>query len=487
MENHMHERLEIQRSHPLWWLFCPKPTVKILFYTDSSSVVLTSDPNEAFGTGIMRDWLLADNLFYVNFQIDQIDRHSGGHAANKLSPALLSGYDEVWFFGVMQCNTAGAPQNELTDSEVDALRIWMAQGGALVTGDHANPNPEPANGLDPLLNLGRALGHRIPRAGELRKWEGLPSSDYSDVPGDPMGPKTNHNTQQPHPGEFIDSLLPQEDDIPQPLLLKWYSLWTVHPWYLHRERPHPLFCGRDGPISVFPDHMHEGMIVIPAQLSAEWPAGIAGPEVIASGTDTRTGRVWPVAAAYDGEGGNVGRIVADSTWHHYFNINLKGFPVGSPTQQAIADYYVNLAVWLAPQDKRSAMGCRLWWWLFRHPLIEEISLSPPWFLGEQAFDVLRRAASRCTVEHLIFVDWPWRYLLRERPPPWPPEEWIVGSILYEYQLAANKPEPGERRELQLRGLRRAVREHTQTLEDAFKRSSEAVQLVDQISGDGPRL
>jgi hypothetical protein len=394
-------------------------------------------------------------------------------ATATLTAQFLAGYDQIWFFGVNQCNLGSQPDNELSDSEVAALDGWMRTGGVLMTGDHANPNPNPANGLGPLVNLGRALGHRVPRAGQLRKWEGLPSSDFSlTAPGDPMGPRANHNTQQPNPPMPIDSLGPQSDPNPQPLQLKKYPLWSFHPWWERRERPHPLFCGRSGPIEVFPDHMHEGMLTLPGAGAPDWPAGGVGPEVIASGRDTRTGRVWPVVSAYDGIPGGVGRIVADSTWHHYFHINLVGFAPGSPARQKISEYYVNLAVWLSPPAKREAMRCSALWQLFRHAAVREITLQPPWVLGGQAFDVLDRVSGRCTLVDLIF---PWdKYVIQEELPhwPWPPEEWLLGGILYEYQLAANAGERIESRQvLRQRGIERAVTEQRRAFEHGLKETS----------------
>ena len=95
----------------------------------------------------------------------------------------------MWFFGIRQCNVTGQPENELTNAEVADLQSWMdSGGGVLMTGDHANPRPFGADpGLDALVILGRALGHRVPRAGELRRWEGLPDATIAG----------SHNTQAP--------------------------------------------------------------------------------------------------------------------------------------------------------------------------------------------------------------------------------------------------------------------------------------------------
>src|SRR5258708_33314909 len=40
-----------------------------------------------------------------------------------------------------------------------------------------------------------------------------------------------------------------------------------------------------------------------------------------------TPRSFGIVGAYDGHRANVGRIAVDSTWHHFFDINLIGDPV----------------------------------------------------------------------------------------------------------------------------------------------------------------
>jgi hypothetical protein len=62
----------------------------------------------------------------------------------------------------------------------------------------------------------------------------------------------------------------------------------------------------------------------------------------------RIGAIYYIVIAYDGSIAGVGRIVADSTWHHHMNVNLKGFPPGDSMIAQFARFYVNLAVWLSP-------------------------------------------------------------------------------------------------------------------------------------------
>lgn len=432
----------VDQSHILYPIFCPKPTVKILFYTDYDGVRM--DTTSDFGVGMLRNLIVNNNPYYVNFQIDLVNRHAGGHAINKLTSTLLAAYDQVWFFGVLQANVPGQPENELVTAEVTALENWMLHGGVLMTGDHANPKPPgAAASLDPDVNLGRALGFKVPRAGQLRKWEGPPTA----VP-----PDGNHNTQVPVPPTNIEDLILQEDEHPQRLILKTYPV-GFYP-YTFRVRPHPLFCGRDGVISVFPDHMHEGMLLIPSPLNAEWPT-VGGvqpkPEIIASGTDKRNGNVYPVVSAYDGDAIGIGRIVADSTWHHYFNINLRGFPLKpdgtpGPVLAKIANFFVNLAVWLSPRRKRQAMRCTILWYLANHPQVIELKYSHIFVLGRTAYDVLGRWASQCEIREVIYFPLDLKLKLwRDLPePPWPPEEMVLGGIIQQYHQAIDDAGRGKK-------------------------------------------
>jgi hypothetical protein len=471
-----------KEDHPLFRWFCPKPTVRILFYTDDFSVLLNNV--SSFGVGILRDLIVNHNTFYANFDIHLLNRHDPSHAANKLTPALLSSYDQVWFFGVRQANLQAAgglpaePENELTGPEVTALQAWMGTGGVLITGDHANPRPSRADpALDPLVNLGRALGYRVPRAGELRRWEGLPDASI-------LG---SHNTQVPDGVSNLNDLTLQDDALPQALILKRYPLWSFPPW-LRRSRPHPLFCGRKRPITVFPDHMHEGELVIPTAFPAgTWPSGVWGqplPEVIARGTDKRNGNVYGVSTAYEGSAAGVGRIVADSTWHHYFNINLQGFPPG-PVLDDIADHYVNLAVWLSPPGKRWAMRCWTWWWLAHNPSVQMVFGHPLHILGFNAYNVLGQVASQCTITEFVWP-FPWFAPLHERYP-WPPEEFVLGGILQQYHEAFELAEAGQeapgQEELIVRGLRAATEAHMTEL----RATVEAAQNVQQFVEEGLRF
>ncbi len=299
-----------------------KPKLNILFYTDAIGSLFDVEDNTTsiFGVGRLRELIETNIPSYVDIDIRFVDRHGGGDANHLFTDKFLAKFDEVWFFGTKLSNTTGHMRNELTQHELLALRSWMKAGGVLMAGDHANPrSPDADPSLNDLLNLGRAIGHGVPRAGQLRRWDGVPGID----------PPDNYDTNElPEHGLASDS-----DKIPQRLILKKYGLGKFSHIFALEFRPHPLFCGKAGPIEVFPDHMHEGHLIIPEPLDADWPTAPNGfkpsPEIIARGIDKRNGNVYGIVSAYDGDAASVGRIVADSTWHHYFNINLIGFPCNS--------------------------------------------------------------------------------------------------------------------------------------------------------------
>lgn len=386
----------------------PGPTVRILLYTDDPINVHTRVVGER-GLGVMLQHIEAHAPAFANLCFRFVCRNSSTsiHADQTLDHLIQTGdFDQVWLFGVHQGNrdnqsdfTDGGPRSELEPAEIDALKIWMRigeengqrGGGVLVTGDHAEPLPKnavlPGRAPDSgLWSIGRALGENTPRAGKMRRWDG-PSRGGDD----------SQNTQFTD-ANFGDSSF-QHDAVPQRLNLTLFE----------QGKPHPLFFYESGTfIEVFPDHMHEGTIRMPTdeefEIVDEWPGSVR-PQVVARGTDrSKGGREVGVVAAYDGDLASVGRIVSDSTWHHYFNVNLTRFnPPGdrnSATDQ-IGQFYANLAVWLTPLVKRQEMmramidSVVIPDSLNTKNLGEELSN-----LGKNAYEALAKALSPCELHEL---------------------------------------------------------------------------------------
>jgi hypothetical protein len=417
-----------------------KPTIKILLYTDAPTEVVRA-PVGRFGLGRMIQQLEAHAPAFADVSVKWAGRYSPGSktADNKIHVVMnkevletKEPFDEIWFFGVHQINKegldlrvggGGGPESELTEEEVVALKKWMdAGGGVLVTGDHANERPLDAIDKDPnprcpdkfrkakFLGLGRALGRCIPRAGLMRDWEGPPTSREQD----------SNDTQIITSGDFDDfgdQIFFQRDPIPQQLIL---TTFDELGFPSVGGQPHPLFFYRPGhPILLFPDHLHEGEVTVSqGRQSDVWPTNPFKPlpQVVAFGTDKRSGKRIKIIAAYDGDGANVGRIVADSSWHHYFNINLARFEQPATKDSAsdeIGQFYGNLALWLCPARKRLEMAAVMARTLARDPLImEEIGLTltndktNKFKAGMLGHHVLSSLASPCEIHELLNITIP---------------------------------------------------------------------------------
>lgn len=421
----------------------PKRVVNILMVTDGSSVHVASfgpgSPTDeyfglsevirtltSYGTGLSgvmmfkitkahRDtdpgnfsaMSVADRaLFqpdYQNFKFDQTGLD-------------LNQFDEMWLFGVGG-GVRGGAQGEtapLTDSELAEIAKFMdGGGGVFATGDHED--------------LGAPLCGRIPRVRTMRKWYVAGNSIPTELGSPPMAPAAlgssrNDTTRAGHddpppmpdgtPAFWFDN---QSDDIPQtitPVTLTYVSPVTGLP----ETYTHPVLSTSAGPLDVLPDHMHEGEIITPwdmtmtvrsdAQEFVEYPVNADGsreqPVIIATGqvlkhvTDQQLAhgsdaaevqaRSFGVIGAYDGNETDrgVGRVVVDSTRHHFFDINLigdpqaamggvdfmpggqaedptkaKGFTAsgsGLATLGKIKAYYVSTGIWLARQHAPRVQG-----------------------------------------------------------------------------------------------------------------------------------
>lgn len=375
------------------WFF-PRCRVRILMYADGS----VRFNGGGFG-GLQRvlHALATDPWFWVTFDVTTAHRDADPSADMPNTTLdmlnLATNYDEVWMFG-----SDGNLTGYLSRAELTAVHDFMDGGGAvLVTGDHDS--------------LGAGLAARVKRAGQMRLWD--------PAAGAPTAGVFNRNDTVQAGGD-------QSDAIPQPIRLK--TFWAG--WFT--RAPHPLLCGPAGPINILPDHMHEGEAAAPTVLDpAEWPSSGGGfqpaPEAIAWGRVTQgndAGQEFPVISVYNGHPAGVGRIVADSTWHHWFDLNLLGFAAGSAAETEIYAYFRNVAVWLAPPKLQRCMRRRLCWnALYLDPLVMLSPKLPLHILGRYARDAFGKYAPQCAI-----TQWWWHDLveielhqgldkLRELDPP----------------------------------------------------------------------
>ncbi len=403
--------VEWERHFP-WWRHPAK--VRILMYADDS---VHFNGGGFRGLQYVYNLLKSRAYFYVDFHIKFAHRNGTDPTAtipgaNNLTDLdIMNKFDEIWFFGLNSTPN-------LTNAEVALMTTFMAapkMGGVLVTGDHAS--------------LGRGIAGQLPRAGRMRLY---PAPDA----GDSDQNSTLHDG--PDPGSTVN-FDDQSDDEPQSIRYRRY--WLPSKFATIGFRPHPLLCGPDGPIDFLPDHQHEGEAIAPSPAAGdpEWPTKATHqerPEVIAWGkindpTSAKYLHEIGVISAYDGHNVDVGRIVADSTWHHWFDINITGVaappspyagfdatPAGLAALKKIDAYFLNTGVWLAPPDRQAEMRNAAWWSiLWSDQVIELQATASIRTLGETAIDALGRRASRCSVYRWI-VDWP---IFKEKIPhgEWP--------------------------------------------------------------------
>jgi hypothetical protein len=383
-------------------------------------------------TGKTRTW-----MEYESFRFD--------------SPGFrLDSYQQVWFFGFWPGNPApngqySTPSHRapLSTSELRILTTWMnAGGGVFATGDH---------GL-----LGTHLCGHIPRVNKMRRWFELGLSNSVPSPTDSGRVDTivPVRTTNGRPEVVFED---QSDDTPKPLNLKRYTLWdgalrlaqSPSRYRLNlssRWAPHPILCSPLGAINILPDHMHEGLVceddeVVLTSADSngikEFPGGARRPtpEVIAWATirggnvvyndfgyPTLSRRVVPTISVYDGQRANVGRVVVDSTWHNWLDINVRGTgaamrinpQTGQPEKptglqgknlELVHNYVRNIAQWLATEVERDWMRYGLHLHIIANTGGWAELVNVRRLIGERAANVLGQVVSECTLNQMVFEKW----------------------------------------------------------------------------------
>lgn len=520
--------------------FIPKPVrIKILMVSDGSpgSFVNITYGRLYFSLSAVIDTLKNNPEPWVKFDITKAHRQTdplGQADVNNFRFTTagfdINAYDQVWFFGARQ-NENDAQR--LSDAELTIVARWMdeKQGGVFAVGDHAD--------------LGASLCSRIPRVRAMRRWtaaQGVP----------PNSGLTRHDTLISGTDgtyQFND----ESDDIPMPIEPKMFPL----PSYLvfqQREAPHPLLCGTKGVIRVLPDHPHEGEVIEPVSLlnNFSFPGYANKPEfplrtdgsglrekahVIATANvagrttpqDTNKGactaKTIGVIGAYNGHASGVGRVAVDSTWHHWFDVNLIGRPTGAgedpvdpvspadPKAQGflfspagmtayakIKNYYRNMALWLSSPHRQDQLFFRATWRItMLYPLVEQLSAKMPlWELGGFALDAIGRASGPCTVRTWLFdrLAPAWREpFFIPRPDPCltcPPidalERMLIGGLVRELILLneaaqdrATGVDEADAAKAAERGLALGAKEFNQMLEQSNKKTLELARQLQSVA------
>jgi hypothetical protein len=444
-------------------------TVKILFVIDGR--VNLEKGKKDFGLGFVLDTLRSNTTNWVRFVVDVAKRDNEKMENLSVGPYdvrflgfrfdqdgfHLSNYDQVWFFGDnpgSDSDLFDPPEDPLmykedkwsplSNEERKILADWMDKGGGVfATGDHGV--------------LGASLGSFIPRVRTMRRW-----THDQNVPL-VLGTNQNQTLQPSIFGNLEQDLIPQPIE---PVLRHVVTSFSMLGSF--SLKPHPILLNGNKVIDKFPDHMHEGEVMQDDQVELDRPLEIPGydrpeypsgeivstassalfipasrprPRVIAYGRTTNEFfpeltpfsfaspvsyfKRFPLIAVYDGDPVQIGRIVVDSTWHHWFSMNLLGFfnaqenevyqykqanyrNVGNNTQlenkvyENMQAYYRNVGLWLLKPALRSSILFGAVW--------NQLTLSAPmefrgpmtsWEMGKKMTESLEKETSSGMVAEMV--------------------------------------------------------------------------------------
>lgn len=354
-------------------------TINILILSDGRLNAMDTDsiPDPDFGLSRLVSILSEKQGRYVQFNV--IRKLLVDYPAGLKSILKKDLYQEVWLFGDLcpkgsKSNQPGerVAKGELDRDELEALSDFMKVGGAFATGDHKD--------------LGGAMNGKTVRIRKMRKWFFDPCP-LGELKAPPRNGVERHDTlRKGHFNGYVS--WDQEDDVPQIIVPTQFatSYGSAQAHYAH-----PLLSSATGVINVLPDHMHEGECYVSLDLADDEfpsPNGVRPlPIVIAKSkipeshptmdypngvadssfnvTDSRG-----LICAYDGHPVSVGRVVVDSTFHHFLNLNQRDFAKssnaidperGSLAYEQIKNYYRNIALWLAPAEHQQRVFARVLW------------------------------------------------------------------------------------------------------------------------------
>ncbi len=391
---------------------------------------------------------------YTGFRFDQTE--AGGGRSIDL-------FDQIWCFGIRplihnptlqdDAQITAAGNNPTSDAEAAVLRTWMDQrmGGLLAMGDHAI--------------LGASMCSNIPRVRRMRRWKAADAvphrtgSSRHDTNRPASAAQTWHPVSNPNPAVIPNGV--ERDANPQPL--EWVPESSFVRGLRVFKRPHPILCHpQHGPIDVFPDHPHEGWCYDTDEITdpqGDFPQTGANPPMPRAIAHVRSlpdppwnlakgdqpGRKFAAITVYDGQRIQLGRVVVDSTWHHWFDMNLAGLEAENGVEWAkVRRYFVNVAIWLAKPGWRSRMlEPAIAALPFSYAYLQELDARMPTVeLGRSFAEYLYPLLGPCQVSEWLFdlvfevprlADF-WRFRWpRPDPclscPPWPLlEDYLLGHI-----------------------------------------------------------
>ena len=306
-------------------LKCRGFSLSIRYFGSMATILLqTTIPYTEDDWHVGRFSLLRDELIHDGHNVIARNREPDENGDDPILSTLKDrAIDELWLMAV---DTGGG----LSQRDVDGILAFREAGGGILTArDHAD------------------LGLCVSKLGSL----GLINHFHSYNPErDPerlsADDQDNPNIGYPnyHSGANGDY---QQIELMEP----------IHDLLRSDRAP-------NGRIEFFPAHPHEGAVDIPDDDGCS--------RIIARGKSVVTGRTFNIAVTIDGEacssGGTMGRAVAESTFHHFADLNWdpsKGSPSfvkdkpgteikDDPSRlETFKEYVRNIARWLTPRQTSS--------------------------------------------------------------------------------------------------------------------------------------
>lgn len=374
----------LQELTPYWWWY-RRCVVNVLLVADGLDFSINGFGLSEFITTFQK--LEQQSLYHIRYRVTLAHRYNPGIATDAMAAGnpfiynrivnfnfdtsvTLNDFDQVWLFGIDSGTS-------ITPAEINKIDAYMNGGGGLfATGDHGT--------------LGAAMGRDIPRVKDMRHW--TDTSAVNDLNEVSMYGMRRNDTNRPWPGqpssiEFEN----QSDDIPQQIAVRTFGGGLPHPLLSISTTLRP-----SGIIDIMPDHPHEGeckheTVFTVTNPVTGLPQNVASQIVATSfvlGGNTSGGKnptvphCFPSIAVFDGRVANVGRIVIDSTWHHFVNINLNGAdsPYTGLTNSdfdVVQRYYMNIATWMTRRKKMLCWWRWIWLNLLKRSQLIESSLNIP--------------------------------------------------------------------------------------------------------------
>lgn len=295
--------------------------IRILLQT---TIPFTEDDWNISRFSLLRDYLagIKDEAGNKLFAVTERDRHPDLNGDDPILSSLdRSDFDEIWLFGI-DCGDG------ITKKEGEAIARFRKQGKGILT---ARDHQDLGISFD---NLGDACTE-------------VKSSNFFHI-------------QNPDPDPSRCCV----DDIYSPLISwpNYHSGANGDYQTVERVEPvHQILLNPNSPsgfVEIFPSHPHEGGVGI--------PPGVSNGRIIALGKSKVTNRPFNLIVAFeaceDGEGNQIGRAIAESSFHHFADYNWNP-SLGCPTFVAeipsekiqqepkllddVKAYIRNVAIWLA--------------------------------------------------------------------------------------------------------------------------------------------